>query len=62
MRRLSETVEPSDVDEAVRLVRDAMQTASINPETGAIDMDIINTGRCVQCSACGKVRRNSNFQ
>lgn len=43
--RLSEVVEPSDVDEAVRLVRDAMQTASINPETGAIDMDIINTGR-----------------
>lgn len=38
-------MEASDVDEAIRLVRDALQTASINPETGTIDMSIINTGR-----------------
>lgn len=26
-------------------MRDALQTASINPETGTIDMSILNTGR-----------------
>lgn len=38
-------MEEGDVAEAVRLVRDAMQTASVNPVTGTIDMSIINTGQ-----------------
>jgi len=42
--RLAEWVEESDVDEAVRLMRVAMQQSSIDPLTGQIDMDIIQTG------------------
>lgn len=42
--RLSETVEKSDVDEAVRLIKTAMQQSATDPTTGEIDMDIIATG------------------
>lgn len=42
--RLSEWVEENDVAEAVRLVRVAMQQSSIDPRTGQIDMDVIQTG------------------
>ena len=42
--RLADTVEESDVDEAVRLMRVAMQQSSIDPRTGQIDMDVIQTG------------------
>jgi hypothetical protein len=45
----------SDVDEAARLLSSAMQTAAIDPRTGRVDMDLINTGRsaaqvCLFCS------------
>lgn len=43
--RLSLTVEPSDVAEAIRVVRDAMLSYAIDPLTGKIDMDLINTGK-----------------
>lgn len=43
--RLSPQVEPLDVAEAVRLTRAATQTAATDPTTGAIDMDMITTGR-----------------
>ncbi|KAG4106865.1 MCM-domain-containing protein [Neocallimastix lanati (nom. inval.)] len=42
--RFSNTVEVSDVDEAYRLIRTAMQSSAIDPVTGRIDMDLINTG------------------
>lgn len=42
--RLSETVEKRDVDEAVRLIKVAMQQSATDPTTGEIDMDIITTG------------------
>ena len=42
--RLSETVEQRDVDEAVRLIKTAMQQSATDPTTGEIDMDIIATG------------------
>jgi len=42
--RLSHAVEPKDVEEAVRLIRTAMQQSATDPKTGAIDMDIITTG------------------
>ena len=62
--RLSEWVEPSDVDEAVRLLKAATQTAATDPTTGTIDMDLITTGRSAAartlllstsatCGACG---------
>ena len=42
--RLSETVEKRDIDEAVRLIKTAMQQSATDPTTGEIDMDIIATG------------------
>lgn len=42
--RLSETVEKRDIDEAVRLIKTAMQQSATDPITGEIDMDIITTG------------------
>lgn len=43
--RLSEEVTVGDVDEAIRLVRSALQQAAIDPKTGLIDMDLITTGK-----------------
>ena len=43
--RLSQSVEESDVAEAVRLMAAATQSAATDPTTGTIDMDMINTGR-----------------
>lgn len=43
--RLSLVVEPSDVAEAIRVVREAMLSYAIDPLTGKIDMDLINTGK-----------------
>jgi DNA replication licensing factor MCM4 len=43
--RLSDTVEVMDVEEAMRLLRVATQSAATDPRTGKIDMDLINTGR-----------------
>lgn len=42
--RLSETIEKHDIDEAVRLIKTALQQTATNPLTGKIDMDIIATG------------------
>jgi len=46
--RLSPAVEPSDVQEAVRLMKVATQSAATDPTTGTIDMDLITTGRSAQ--------------
>ncbi|KAG9299066.1 hypothetical protein G9A89_020379 [Geosiphon pyriformis] len=43
--RLSDVVDVSDVEEAVRLLREAIKQYAVDPETGRIDMDLINTGR-----------------
>ena len=43
--RYSTLVEKSDVDEAVRLMQVATQTAATDPRTGRIDMDMITTDR-----------------
>lgn len=43
--RLSEFVEKRDVDEAVRLIKTAMQQSATDPMTGEIDMDLIATGQ-----------------
>ena len=42
--KLSGFVGEEDVAEAVRLMKVAMQQSSIDPRTGQIDMDIIQTG------------------
>ena len=42
--RLSDTVEKRDVEEAVRLIKQALQQSATDPTTGEINMDIITTG------------------
>jgi len=42
--RYSQLVEPSDVEEAIRLMKIATQTAATDPRTGRIDMDLLTTG------------------
>ena len=42
--RLSNLVEPLDVEEAVRLIRSALKQVATNPETGFIDIDTILSG------------------
>jgi DNA replication licensing factor MCM4 len=42
--RLSDRVEKVDIEEAVRLIKTAMQQSATDPKTGEIDMDIIATG------------------
>jgi len=42
--RLSSTVELRDVQEAYRLMRDAIRTSALDPTTGKIDMGLLNTG------------------
>lgn len=42
--RLSDDVEQCDVDEAVRLIKNAMQQSATDPRTGKINMDILTTG------------------
>lgn len=43
--RLSNVVDPEDVDSAINLMKVATQQAATDPVTGLIDMDIITTGR-----------------
>jgi DNA replication licensing factor MCM4 len=42
--RLSPHVELRDVQEAYRLMRDAIRTSALDPSTGKIDMGLLNTG------------------
>jgi DNA replication licensing factor MCM4 len=59
--RLDRSVRITDVDEAVRLIRVAMQQSSIDPRTGQIDMDVIQTGvsaadRASRAALAGELR------
>ena len=42
--RLADDVTQKDVEEAVRLIKTAMQQSATDPKTGQIDMDLLNTG------------------
>ena len=53
--RLSHEVEKKDAEEALRLMRVAMQQAAMDPKTGQIDMDKILTGH----SASDRMHRRS---
>jgi DNA replication licensing factor MCM4 len=46
--RLSRTVDPQDVNEALRLIKVATQTAAIDPRTGQIDMSRLITGHSAE--------------
>lgn len=43
--KLSDSVTPVEVEEAIRLMKVATQAAATDPRTGTIDMDLITTGR-----------------
>jgi len=42
--RLAVEVSQKDVEEAVRLIKQAMQQSATDPKTGEIDMDLLTTG------------------
>ncbi|KAJ2029373.1 MCM DNA helicase complex subunit, partial [Coemansia sp. S610] len=42
--RLSETVDVGDVNEASKLMREALRESATDPRTGLIDLDLLNTG------------------
>lgn len=46
--RLSSVVEAKDVKEAARLIDVAISQSSVNPATGLVDMDQLNTGFALQ--------------
>ena len=43
--RLSDTVEPSDADRAIEIVRSCLQDIGVDPETGEFDADVVETGQ-----------------
>lgn len=57
--RLSDNVEKSDIEEAVRLIRTAMQQSATDPKTGEIDMDIITTG--VSATSTKRIKEICDF-
>ena len=57
--RLSPTIEKRDVEEAVRLIKTAMQQSATDPTTGEIDMDIITTG--VSSTSQDRIRQLSQI-
>ena len=42
--RLSDTVEESDADRAITIVRDCLKDIGVDPETGEFDADVVETG------------------
>lgn len=46
--RLSDTIEESDVERVIELVRSCLQDIGIDPNTGEFDADIVETGRKAQ--------------
>ena len=43
--RLSPTVDTEDVQEAIRLIKEALMGYAVDPVTGRLDMDLVTTGR-----------------
>lgn len=56
--RLAENITEGDVQEAVRLIKTAMQQSATDPKTGEIDMDIIATG--VSATSTKKIKEISD--
>lgn len=48
-----------DVDEAVRLIKQAMQQSATDPKTGEIDMDLLTTG--VSASSQTRIKHIVDF-
>jgi len=57
--RLATEVEQKDVEEAVRLIKQAMQQSATDPKTGEIDMDLLTTG--VSASSKDRIKQLCEF-
>lgn len=44
LHSLSSLVEKEDAEEAIRLIKECLKSSCTDPETGLIDMDLLNTG------------------
>jgi DNA replication licensing factor MCM4 len=56
--RLSPIVEEVDVREAYRLIEEAMQSSAIDPMTGLVDLDLIQTGTSSRVRGVEEERRD----
>lgn len=56
---MSPIVEASDVEEAHRLIKEAMQSSAIDPLTGLIDLDLIQTGHSAHSRDVDEAKRNT---
>lgn len=45
---MSEFVEKEDVEEAIRLIDEAMKMSAMDPTTGLLDMDLLTSGHSAQ--------------
>lgn len=57
--RLATEVTVKDVEEAVRLIKQAMQQSATDPKTGEIDMDLLTTG--VSASSQTRIKQICDF-
>lgn len=57
--RLATEVSTNDVNEAVRLIKQAMQQSATDPKTGQIDMDLVITGQSQASQS--KIKRLADF-
>jgi DNA replication licensing factor MCM4 len=57
--RLASVVEVRDVEEAVRLIKAAIQQSATDPKTGEIDMDILTTG--VSTASASRIKKICDF-
>lgn len=57
--RLAAEVSIKDVEEAVRLIKQAMQQSATDPKTGQIDMDLLTTG--VSSSSLSRIKVLCDF-
>ena len=57
--RLSCTVDLCDVEEANRLIMNALQTAAVDPRTGRIDLDLVMTGISSNARVIREQKRNA---
>jgi DNA replication licensing factor MCM4 len=57
--RLAKEVLVTDVEEAVRLIKTAMQQSATDPKTGEIDMNLLTTG--VASSSASRIKAIAEF-
>ena len=59
LHRLSPVVQRQDVEEAIRLIDEAMKMAALDPTTGLLDMDLLNSGHSAHQRQEGQLLKNA---